>query len=44
MIERELHEPRERNAATGGVDLGVDDRDQIRVADIRCVIGIESAG
>src|SRR5215208_3379059 len=46
MIECQLHEPGEGDAATGGVDFGADDRDQIRIATVGnlTVIGIESAG
>ena len=44
MIERQLHEPGKGDAATGGVDLGADDRNQIRIAAVGNVIGIESAG
>ena len=44
MIERQLHESREGDAATGSVDLGADGRDQIRIAAVGNVIGIESAG
>jgi hypothetical protein len=43
MIERQLHEPREGDAAAGDrVDFGADDRDQIRVAGVGKMIRIDS--
>ena len=44
MIERQLHEPREGDAATGGVNLGADDGDEIRLVGVESGIGIECAG